>query len=158
MGGQIAFAMAQHARPWVRGLVIGGAAGTGLRRAGDRMLAALDAGGVEALPGIWGVQLPPALHARLMANDVEALKACRIEGPGFADMLPAMTMRCLVFAGAADPVCAAAEAAAAKMPNATFFSLPGLGHVDAMLRSELVLPRVIEFLGRPDREGAAASR
>jgi hypothetical protein len=118
----------------------------------------LDAGGVEALPAIWGVPLPPALHARVLANDVEALKACRIEGPGFADLLPTMTMPCLVFAGGADPICAAAEAAAAKMPNASFFSLTGLWHVDVMLHSEPVLPRVLEFLGQLGRVGSADGR
>jgi len=32
------------------------------------------------------------------------------------------------------------------MPNATFFSLPGLGHADTFFRSDLVLPHVIRFL------------
>jgi pimeloyl-ACP methyl ester carboxylesterase len=146
MGGQIGSAMAQYAPEWVRGLIIGGAAGGGLSRAGDRLLAALEARGVEAIPAIWGVPLPPALHARLLANDVEALKACRADSPGFAAILSTMTMPCLVYAGAADPSCAGAEAAVAHMPNAKFFTLPGLGHADAMLHSELVLPRVVEFL------------
>jgi len=38
------------------------------------------------------------------------------------------------------------EETVAKMPNATFFMLPGLGHAEAFLRSDLVLPRVLEFL------------
>ncbi len=37
MGGQIGFAMAKYARPRVRGLVIGGAAGAGSARASDRL-------------------------------------------------------------------------------------------------------------------------
>jgi len=32
------------------------------------------------------------------------------------------------------------------IPAVTFFSLPGLGHCDAYARSELVTPRVTEFL------------
>jgi hypothetical protein len=32
------------------------------------------------------------------------------------------------------------------MRNVTFFALPGLGHVDACRRSDLVLPRVTQFL------------
>jgi len=33
-----------------------------------------------------------------------------------------------------------------QMPNVTFFSLPGLGHVEAMAHSELVLPHITTFL------------
>jgi hypothetical protein len=37
------------------------------------------------------------------------------------------------------------------MPNVTFFSLPGLGHADALFRSDLVLPHVMEFLATVNR-------
>jgi pimeloyl-ACP methyl ester carboxylesterase len=146
MGGQIGFAMAQFAQDWVRGLVIGGAAGGGLSRAGDRLLASLEARGAEAIPAIWGVALPAKLHDRLLANDVEALKACRADSPGFANIFSTIVKPSLLYAGSADPSCATAEAAAAKMPNATFFTVPDLGHAEVMLRSELVLPRVTDFL------------
>jgi pimeloyl-ACP methyl ester carboxylesterase len=146
MGGQIGFAMAQYAPDWVRGLVIGGAAGAGLSRANDRLLAALEARGVEAIPAIWGMALPPTLQTRLLANDVEALKACRADSPGFATVLSTITKPSLLYAGSTDPSCEVAKAAADKMPNASFFAVSGLGHAEVMLRSELVLPRVIEFL------------
>jgi pimeloyl-ACP methyl ester carboxylesterase len=94
MGRQIGFAMAQYAPDRVRGLVIGGAAGAGLSRASDRLLATLEARGVEAIPGIWGVALPPTLQARLLANDIEALKACRADSPGFAAILSAIAKPC----------------------------------------------------------------
>ena len=55
-------------------------------------------------------------------------------------------MPCLLYAGSADSECALVEETVAKMPNATFFMLPGLGHAEAFLRSDLVLPRVLEFL------------
>jgi len=146
MGGQIGFAMAQSAPDRVRGLIIGGAAGAGLARAGDRLLAALEARGAEAIPAVWGVALPTRLHNRLLANDVEALKACRADSPGFASIFSTVIKPSLLYAGSADPSCAAAEAAAAQMPNATFFTVPGLGHAEVMLRSELVLPHIISFL------------
>jgi pimeloyl-ACP methyl ester carboxylesterase len=57
-----------------------------------------------------------------------------------------MTMPCLLYAGSVDPVCPVAEATAAEMPNATFFTLPGLGHAEGLFRSDLVLPRVADFL------------
>jgi pimeloyl-ACP methyl ester carboxylesterase len=146
MGGQIGFAMAQFAPDWVRGLIIGGAAGAGLSRAGDRLLASLEARGAEAIPAVWGVVLPTRLHNRLLANDVEALKACRADSPGFADIFSTIVKPSLLYAGSADPSCATAEAAAAKMPDATFFTVPGLGHAEVMLRSELALPRITDFL------------
>jgi pimeloyl-ACP methyl ester carboxylesterase len=151
MGGQIGFAVAQYAADRVRGLIIGGAAGGASSRTGDRFLAALDAGGAEVIPGLLGVPLPPALRDRLIANDAEALKACRMDHPGFANIFSTMAMPCLVYAGATDPVYAAAEAAAAKMPNGSFFGLPHLGHAEVMLHSELVLPRVIDFLSSLNR-------
>lgn len=131
MGGQIGFTMAQYAPDWLRGLVIGGAAGSGLSRAGDRFLAALEAGGAGAIPALWGVALPPTLQARLFANDVEALKACRADSPGFATILSTIAKPCLLYTGSADPNCAAAKTAAAKMSNATFFTVPGLVHAES---------------------------
>ena len=80
---------------------------------------------------------------------MEALIARRTKGlqsSGFAEILPGMTMPCLLFAGEDDPVCAENRACIRSMPNVTFFSLPGLGHADAFLRSDLVLPRVTQFL------------
>ena len=50
------------------------------------------------------------------------------------------------FAGEADPVYPANKEFVARMPNATFFSLPGLNHPEAFFRSDLVLPRVRQFL------------
>ncbi len=89
--------------------------------------------------------MPPTLEARFVANDIKALDACRSDSLGFADVLPAMTMPCLVFAGSADPIHPVVEATVAEMPNGTFFTLPHLGHAEGFLHSELVLPKVIEF-------------
>jgi len=55
-------------------------------------------------------------------------------------------MRCLLFAGEDDPIFAEGKECVRSMPNVTFFSLSGLGHIDALFRSELVLPHVRQFL------------
>ena len=146
MGGRIGFAMTQYAPERVCSLILGGAAGDGRSRVGDRFLVALRAGGAEAIPAVWVAPLPSELKIRLLANDIEALAACRVDSLGFADVLPTMTMPCLIYAGAADPIYPVAEATVAEMPNVAFFTLPGLGHAEAFLRSDLVLPRVLEFL------------
>jgi pimeloyl-ACP methyl ester carboxylesterase len=148
MGGWIAFAMAQHAFEHVHSLVIGGGNPTPPVLP-DAFLDALQQRGAEAIPDLWGVPLQPSLKARLLANDAQALIAYRIQrlaSPGFAQVLPRMTMPCLVFAGEADPVYPANKEFVARMPNATFFSLPGLNHPEAFFRSDLVLPRVRQFL------------
>jgi pimeloyl-ACP methyl ester carboxylesterase len=146
MGGRIGFALARSAPEYFRSLIIGGAGGDGRSRIGDGFRKAMQAGGVEAIPDLWGVPLPEKLRARLLANDITALDACRVDSLGFADVLPNMTMPCLVYAGSADPIYPVVEATVAEMPNVTFFTLPGLGHAEALLRTDLVLPRVIEFL------------
>jgi pimeloyl-ACP methyl ester carboxylesterase len=55
-------------------------------------------------------------------------------------------MPCLLYVGSADPLYPIAEATVAEMPNAQFFGLPGLGHAEGLFRSDLVLPRVSDFL------------
>jgi pimeloyl-ACP methyl ester carboxylesterase len=149
MGGRIGFAIARYAPERVHSLIIGGGSPYPQSQAGpDRMLEALKQG-AEAIPSIWGAPVPPAVRARLVKNDAEALIACRIsalQSPGFAEILPTMTMPCLLFAGEDDPIYEENKECAAAMPNVTFFSLPHLGHVDACLRSDLVLPHVTKFL------------
>ena len=147
MGGRIAFALADYAPARFRRLVIGGAAGDGRSRIGDRFVKAFRQRGISAIPDLWGAKLPESLTARLLRNDVQALDACRVDSLGFADVLPAMTMPCLVYSGSADSIYPLVEETIAEIPNASLFTLPGLGHAEAMLRSDLVLPRVTEFLG-----------
>jgi pimeloyl-ACP methyl ester carboxylesterase len=147
MGAKIAFAMAQYAVDHVRALIIGGG-NPNPPATPDLFLQALQHG-AEAIPGLWGVPLPPSLKARLLTNDAEALTALRTQAlanPSFAERVPQMTMPCLVFAGEAATEYPANREFVAQMPNARFFSLPGLNHAEAFFRSDLVLPHVIEFL------------
>lgn len=152
MGGWIAFAMAKYAPETIGALIIGGANPHPIAPP-DPYLPALTQG-AEAIPALWGVPLSASLKARLSANDVQALIALRTQrlaSPGFAEILPKMTIPCLVFAGEADPVYPANKEFAARMPNATFFSLPGLNHPEAYFRSDLVLPHITQFLKTVNR-------
>jgi pimeloyl-ACP methyl ester carboxylesterase len=124
MGGRIGFAMVQYAPERGCSLILGEAAGDGRSRVGDRFLVALRAGGAEAIPAVWEAPLPSALKIRLLANDIEALAACRVDSLGFADVLPTMTMPCLIYAGAADPIHPVAEATVAEMPNVALVQTP----------------------------------
>jgi pimeloyl-ACP methyl ester carboxylesterase len=154
MGGWIGFAIARYAPERVHSLIIGGGSPYPQSQAGpDRMLEALKQG-AETIPPVWGVPVPTTVRARLVKNDVEALIAYRtkrLQSAGFTEILPTMTMPCLLFAGEADPVCEENKECIRSMPNVTFFSLPGLGHADALFRSDLVLPHIKQFLATVSR-------
>lgn len=146
MGGRIGFALAQYSPEKFRSFIIGGAAGNGQSRIGDGFRKAIKRGGAAVIPGLWGAELSATLKARLLANDIEALDAGRADSLGYADVLPRMTMPCLMYAGSADPIYPVVEETVAEMPNVTFFTVSDLGHIEVMLRSELVLPRAMDFL------------
>ena len=89
-----------------------------------------------------------------MANDAVALIA-RLDAPPeppIIDVLPQITIPCLLYVGEADPRFTGVKDAANEVPNAVFFSLPGLNHVQGLRRGDLVLPRAKEFLGRVQQE------
>lgn len=90
-------------------------------------------------------------EARLRANDFAALIAyTQSPWESLEDALPGMHMPFLVFFGESDtgnPYLERKEALE-TLPDFTFFSLPGLDHVQAVYRSDLVLPHVREFLQR----------
>src|SRR5262249_51259688 len=112
--------------------------------------------GAEAIPALWGVTMAQSLTDRLSANDVQALiayRAQRFAAPGFSEIIPRMTMPCLVYAGEGDPVCQANKEFVARMPNATFLSLPGLSHAKVFFCHDLVLPHVRQFLRTMNRLG-----
>lgn len=75
--------------------------------------------------------------------------------PDISEIVPTMTMSCLLYAGQADPLCPLVERCATELPNASFFSLPGLNHIQGAVRSDLVLPEVVRFLAQ---HGATTNR
>jgi len=89
--------------------------------------------------------LRPEGRAIFMANDREALLACMARP---IELTPALlpAMPCLVYAGEADETFLQAKGYAERLPRGRFFSLAGLGHIQAFVRSDLVLPRVKNFL------------
>jgi pimeloyl-ACP methyl ester carboxylesterase len=93
--------------------------------------------------------MPSEAKARVLANDPEALLAvvdALKAWPTAEDILPAMTLPCLVYAGESDPFYSGARACIDSLPKGTFISLPGLGHTPALYRSDLILPHVTSFL------------
>ena len=101
--------------------------------------------GPESIVAIWGEGVSPALRARLLTNDVEAMAASwigRMDDPGLEEVLPTMHMPCLLFVGEADGAYAGVKECVTHMPNVTFVSFPGLKHAETFFHSELVLPHV----------------
>src|SRR5262249_24575227 len=111
----------------------------------DRMPAdpAAFAAGLEQT---YGALLTPARRARLLANDLVALRALTQDRESLAEILPTMTTPALLFVGELDPRLAQGRQAAAEMPNATFFSLPGCDHVGTTRRTDIIIPRIRTFL------------
>ena len=115
----------------------------------DPLMSILKQGAPALLTSAYAGFLTPALEARLLSNDMDALIANRqkrFASWGFSEILGSLEMECLLFAGDADPIYEAVKASAAKMANATFFALTGLQHYEAFVRSDLVLPHVMRFL------------
>ena len=148
MGGRIGFALATYAPERFSSLLIGGANPYQPNREQfDERLQALRRG-PESIVALYDV-MSPALRARLLANDVEALAASwigRMSGPGLEDVLPRMRMPCLLFVGEADGAYPRVKECVTHMPNVTFVSFPGLKHAETFFRSDLVLPHVMKFL------------
>jgi pimeloyl-ACP methyl ester carboxylesterase len=88
------------------------------------------------------------MRTRLLANDLEALRALTQDRESNADVLPSMTMPCLLFVGELDPRLAQVQQCASDLPNVTFFSLPECDHIGTSARSELVIPHLKAFLAK----------
>jgi pimeloyl-ACP methyl ester carboxylesterase len=70
-----------------------------------------------------------------------------IESPGLTDEeLGAISRPCLLFCGDSDPFYPGALQAARHMNKARFLSMPGLDHISALMRSDLVVPHVKKFI------------
>jgi pimeloyl-ACP methyl ester carboxylesterase len=148
MGGWIGFGLAKFAPHRLSSLIIGGAhpyaerfdARRAVMRKGDDAF-------FKALERSFGPDLlTPALRRRLADNDFQALLALTQDRPCLADILPTLTVPCLLFAGEADPRYPQVQACAELIPHAMFFSVPECGHMAAFAHGDAVLPHVTRFL------------
>ena len=152
MGGWIGFGMAEFAPERVDRLVIGGQhpyaksfelfrqlMQTGIAQGKDAFVAA-----VEQTFGT----LSPGYKARLREADHLAYLAAAQDRVSLESILPQMSMACCLYVGEADRLSPLDDVKAASrlIPGARFFSLPGVDHLQGMVRSDLVLPRVMPFL------------
>lgn len=139
---RVAAAMAVGAHPfaedlsWLRGLLAGGLAGW--------------VGAVERGQG----GLDPATRARIMANDMTALRAAiASDRSDVSGALAASGRPVLAVLGDRDPRHAAA-APLRRLPGAEVLSLAGVDHFGSFLAAREVLPEITRFLARSLQEVA----
>ena len=97
----------------------------------------------------WLGPWPPLLRARGLANDPAALIA-RFGNfhtdPGYRERLGEIRHPALIYLAEGDGHAQFAEQTADLMPNADYREVPGLNHMTAFTRSDLILPTVRSFL------------
>ena len=98
----------------------------------------------------WPTQIPyiTAAHRdRLVTNDVQALIASLVKPyPDDSNVLKKLNIPCLVLCGDRDGGLEDARRSAAEIENAIFISLEGCDHFESMVRSDLTLPLIRNFL------------
>ena len=156
MGGGIGYAIAKYAPERFHSLIIGGY-GLPWERDPTGLNSFLELfelrEGMEPFIAAWklrfGAGWSPELEAIHRANNLDAIIALGTaeEGialTGFKNLVPTATVPCLICVGEDDEE--AARECAKHIPNATFVVFPGLDHIDAFFRTDLVLPLVKKFL------------
>lgn len=147
LGGWIGFGLAKYAPERVASLCIGGAQPYGqsfekFRQILDQRLDAWVAV-VEKMSG----PLSPGERAEVYANDLQALRASVAhDRPDISDLLPAITLPCLLFAGEADPLYPLVQRSAGEISGARFVALPGRNHFETARQPNLMLPHLFAFL------------
>ncbi len=148
LGGWIGFGLAKQAPKRIRSLILGGNHPFGQSMAFYRK--ALQDGIGSWTETLRNLADPLPLDIdRFVANDVASLRAAVAhDRPDISDLLPAMEMPCLLFAGDADPLHDDVKRSSETLPNADFFSVPGHNHIQTIIDSARVLPHVLSFLAQ----------
>jgi hypothetical protein len=132
MGGWIGFGAARYASKRFRSLIIGGADPYASSADGWRQFIRIAVEqGPETFVAMWEEEygaLPPALRERMPSYDYEILLVVAQDH----------------------------ETCAKQIPNATFFTLPGLDHGGAIIRSDEVVPHVKRFLAEVEQRADGA--
>lgn len=125
LGGWIGFGMAKYAPERLKSLIIGGAQPYGHSFATFRQILR---GGIKAWVAAaeqMAGPLPSERRQRLLDNDAQALLASIThDRPNIAEMLPSVTLPCLLFAGEADPICGLAQQCASDCPMQRLYLYP----------------------------------
>jgi pimeloyl-ACP methyl ester carboxylesterase len=164
MGAAIGFEMARQAMGRLRTLTLMGygrygppsaaqqqfqAAGRRMQELAATMGAEAALAEVEKLAGPRSPEARAAFLANFQANDQKALLAFILgfeEWRGFEDVLPGITVPCLIMVAESDPLYASARKCAEVMPHAVFVALGGGTHSQTSYGADIVLPHTRKFL------------
>jgi pimeloyl-ACP methyl ester carboxylesterase len=80
------------------------------------------------LDQIFGGRLTPAMRARLLANDLTAVRTLTQDREANADVMASLIVPCLLIVGELDPRLVKVRQCESELPNATFVSLPECDH------------------------------
>jgi pimeloyl-ACP methyl ester carboxylesterase len=156
MGGWISLGIAKYAPDRVLSLIIGGYGPMNEWSTVERN-AFLDLFGkgmdhfLENFGKMFGKWWTPEIKAIVESNDLDALIALVsakdfIALPGLDDLLPTVSVPCLFYIGEEDEGYLRQKECIKRMTNTTFISFPGLNHIEAGFRIDLLLPHVTKFL------------
>jgi pimeloyl-ACP methyl ester carboxylesterase len=160
MGGYIGFGIAKLFPDRLSSLIVGGATpfGSSKSSAPSPLLRIFRRGvqeGVEAAVEEmreWAGSITPQYEERLRTLDYQAMVACmeylQFRKPSLEKDMSHMQLPCLFYAGDADESAYeyGKNEVVRQIPDARFFSLPGLNHVGASAATELIIPQVFSFL------------
>lgn len=148
MGGWIGFGMARLAPERLASLAIGGA-----HPFADPAFARLEPSqGRDAQAFLQGMELvvgetiDAATQQQLVQNDLQAVMASLRQRASIEEVLAQIRVPCWMFAGTADRRYELIRKAQQAIAGTELLSLPGLGHLEAFTRAELILPPLLAFL------------
>jgi pimeloyl-ACP methyl ester carboxylesterase len=153
MGGWVGFGLAKHAPDRLHSLILGGthAFAEEMKLSRDFMPREPEAF-LAYIESVFGSYLTPAIRGDLMANDLDAVLASMRDRPSLADVLPTISLPCLLYSGEFDPRLSRIQECLQGLDNGTFFSLPECDHLAAFARSDLVLPHATAFLAKVSQD------
>ena len=156
MGGWLGLGIAKYAQERVNSLIIGGYS-LPLGWQPEERAALLDIfkQGMDTTFAVFsemfGDEWSLESQAAFKSNDLDALIALMssenfMDIPDYEDLLPNMKIPSLFFAGEHNWEYSSAPQTVKLMPNVKLVTLPGLNHVEAFIRIDLVLPHITKFL------------
>ena len=156
MGGWLGLGIAKYAPDRVNSLIIGGyALPLGWKPEERAALLETFEQGMDAVFATFSemseYEWPLESQAAFKSNDLDALIALMLSEnfmdlPGYEDLLPDLKIPSLFFAGENNWEYSSAPKTVKLMPNAKLVTLPGINHVEAFIRIDLVLPHITKFL------------
>ena len=156
MGGWLGLGIAKYAPERLTSLIIGGyALPLGWKPEEKAALMDIFKQGMDTVFAAFSTasedEWPLESRAAFESNDLEALIALMssenfMDIPGYEDLLPNLKIPSLFFAGELNWEYSSAPQTVKLMPIAKLVTFPGLNHLEACFRIDLVLPHITKFL------------